>query len=525
MKKNLILVLLWSLLPCLAMADKLEAEQARYSSCRLISDGKYSGGKALEMTESNARATFSYTAAQQGKYTLFVGFDACYGDKVANISVAGSSSSFQMSGRAEANIGTFIMSEGENSIVITPNWTWFRIDYIRLEAAQSSLTFDISPNPVDPHATLCAKELYTFLFNNFGKKTISGIMTGDMTSANGNITQQADVKAVYQASGRYPALVGFDFMNATGRDEGNSWNQSYTRAAINLAKDTWRRGGLPAFTWHWRDPSRESSEFYTADSKARISHALNADGSWNTSTTLYRNIVKDIHTVANHFLELQKAGVACIFRPLHEASGGWFWWGCEGAGPFVKLYQLVYHEMTDVMGVHNVIWVWNAGDKDYDWNPGDACYDIVSADIYNPDFDYSSNYVSFDNLKVLTNGKKIIALSENGPLPDIDKEFAEDAVWSWWMPWYQTWGGNFVSKTSTDEWRKCMTDARVITLEDHSEGWQWSASAGRPTVATSATQPCFYDLYGHRLATPPARGLYIDGEQRVILQSRPSGRP
>ena len=29
--------------------------------------------------------------------------------------------------------------------------------------------------------------------------------------------------------------------------------------------------------------------------------------------------------------------VFCLFRPLHEASGGWFWWGREGAAGCVKL--------------------------------------------------------------------------------------------------------------------------------------------------------------------------------------------
>ncbi len=129
-------------------------------------------------------------------------------------------------------------------------------------------------------------------------------MTGDMASANGNVTLQADVAAVYQASGRHPALVGFDFMNATGRDQADNWNRQYTRAAINLAKDTWRRGGIPAFTWHWRDPSRKTADFYTSGSKARISDALNADGTWNTASPLYKHFVQDIHTVADFFREL-----------------------------------------------------------------------------------------------------------------------------------------------------------------------------------------------------------------------------
>ena len=494
---------------------KMEAENAAYTNCKLISDSKYSGGKALEITEENAKITFTFNTSERGKYKVHVGYDGLYGAKVVNLSVNGSGISFEVNGQAESSIGTFIMSQGNNSIVITPNWTWFRIDYIHLVSDNNKLQFNIADHPVDPQATEAAKEVYAFLYDNFGKKTISGIMTGDMDTANGDVTRHADIQAVYQVSGKRPALIGFDFMNATGLNEKESWN--YTNASINLARDTYRRGGLPAFTWHWRDPSRDTDAFYTAECAVKITNAMNADGSWNTSSALYANILKDIDHVADYFLDLQKEGIACIFRPLHEASGGWFWWGREGSEPFIKLYQLVFDEMVNVKGVHNLIWVWNAGDNDTDWNPGADYYDIVSADIYNNDFDYSSNYASFDKLKSLTGGKKIIALSENGPIPDIDKEFDEDAVWSWWMPWYQTWNGKFVDKTSAAEWKKCMNDTRVITLENRSTGWD-SYTAIQVLEADETDDTAIYDLQGRRLSEIPSIGFYILGRKKYLAK-------
>ena len=496
---------------------KLEAEGANHVNCTLINHKKYSGGKALELTEESARITFTFQASERGKYTIYVGYDALYGSKVVKVNVNGTSYSFQTGDRvmAEAEVGAFMMNQGVNTIVITPSWTWFRIDYVRVVQGAGSVEFDIADNPVDTQASDAARTLYKFLYDNFGKKTISGIMTGDMSTANGNVTRHADVQAVYKKSGKYPALIGFDFMNATGKSEGSSWNRSYTQASIQLAEDTYRRGGLPAFTWHWRDPSRQTDAFYTADSDMRITDAMNADGSWNTSSTLYANIVKDIDTVADFFLDLQDKGVACLFRPLHEASGGWFWWGSQGAVPFIKLYHLVFEEMVNVKGVHNVIWIWNAGENDEAWNPGDNFYDVVSADIYNNDFDYSSNYVSFDKLKSLTKGKKIIALSENGPIPDIDREFEEEAVWSWWMPWYQTWGGGFVDKTSAEEWRKCMNDSRVVTLEDLSSGWDAYEGIETPR-SDMVTKSGIYDLQGRRILKMPSKGLYIKDGRKYL---------
>lgn len=497
-------------------STKLEAENANYVNCKLIQDSKYSGGKALEITEENAKITFTYNQSEKGKYIVYVGYDGLHGDKVVNLAVNGSNGTFTTKGRAETAVGTFFMNKGNNTIIITPGWTWFRIDYIRIEKDNSiSLPFNISPAPVDPQATANAKKVYSFLYNNFGKKTISGMMTGDMSSANGNVTQHDDIKAVYEASGKYPALVGFDFMNTTGAYENADWTKSYTNNVIELAKDTYKRGGVPTFTWHWRDPSRSTGEFYSNQCNMKITNALKNDGTWNTSSSLYQYIIKDIDAIADHFLELQNAGVACIFRPLHESSGGWFWWGREGAEPFKKLYHLLYDEMVNVKGVHNVIWVWNAGEYDQDWNPGEAYYDVVSADIYNKSFDYSSNYVLFDKLKVLTGGKKILALSENGPIPDIDKEFDEEAVWSWWMPWYHTWNGKFVDQTSKEEWTKCMNDSRVVTLEDLSAGWEAYTGIQSPKVSKH-TNLAIYDLQGHRLSEIPRKGMYIRGGRILI---------
>lgn len=511
---------------------KLEAEDAIYENCELVEGDQYSGGKALAMKESNGKISFNYTAAEGGKFTVYVGYDGQWGDKTVNITVNGSTGTFQtpVAGVGEIEVGAFIMNEGENTIEITPSWTWYLIDYIRIaSAAESSIAFDIAASPVDANASEAAKKVYTFLYDNFGKKTISGIMTGDMGTANGDVTQHEDVQAVFAVSGKYPALVGFDFMNATGKEgDNNAWYKEYTDKSIALAKDLYRRGGLPAFTWHWRDPSRATNAFYcnSQDSDPctmKITDAINADGTWNTESELYQYIVKDIHTIADYFLQLQEAGVACIFRPLHEASGNpggaWFWWGTSGAEAYVKLFQLIVDEMLEVKGVHNVIWVWNPCTvEDADWNPGSSYYDVISIDIYNNPFDYSSNYAHFDKLKNLSEGKKIITLSENGPIPDIDKEFEEEAVWSWWMPWYQSWGGNFVDRTSAEEWTKCMNDERVITLEDLSEGWGTYIETGIQSLkAVEPASQTIYDLQGRRLTTAPAKGLYIkDGKKFVV---------
>ena len=515
-------IFLASLLCCLCgtmtAQDKWEAENAQRNHCNVVYDGIYSGGMAVRMTEENARLSFSINLDEGGKYTVFVAGDGIGGEKVVNCKVNETSTSFRLNQYNEVEVGLFFMQKGTNTLTITPSWTWYDIDYVRIQPDDGTLAFNLSPTPVDAEATDAARLMYHFLLQHFGTKSISGIMTGDMTTANGNVTQHADVKAVYQASGKYPALVGFDFMNATGKSASSNWMRDYTISSVALAKDTYRRGGFPAFTWHWRDPSRSTDAFYTDQTSMRITNAMNSDGTWNTSSTLYKNIIADIDVVADYFLELQAEGMACIFRPLHEASGGWFWWGREGATPFRQLYRLVYDEMVRVKGVHNVIWVGNADPNDSEWNPGDELFDVVSADIYNPDFDYSSNAPTFYNLQKLTQGKKIIALSENGPIPDIQKEVDEEAVWSWWMPWYQTWNGGFVNKTSNEEWRKCMNDPRVVTLDDLEGGWEAYAAHIPAITSSAASDHRIFDLQGRILTHKPSKGLYIQNGKKIMVK-------
>jgi hypothetical protein len=84
------------------------------------------------------------------------------------------------------------------------------------------------------------------------------------------------------------------------------------------------------------------------------------------------------------------------------------------------------------------------------------------------------------------------------------------------MPWYQTWDGKFVDKTSKEEWTKCMTDSRVITLEDLSAGWD--SFVGIKSIKTNTSNYGLYDLQGRRLNVAPSKGIYIQNGRKRIIQ-------
>ncbi len=363
-----------------------------------------------------------------------------------------------------------------------------------LGVASAAISAAVSYTPVTSGATESANKLYNFLATNYNARTVTGIQTGDMNAA---FKELPDVDSFYVRTGKYPALVGFDFLFATGVKASDEWYRSYTQNAIAAAKDLWNQGGIPAFTWHWKDPSDQVDAFYATQSSAGAGNAYTTydftqgftdpgcteSCTWNTSSTVYSQLKSDIDEIAAYFLELQTAGVAAIFRPLHEASGGWFWWGLRGGAAFKALYQLVYDEMN-AQGVKNLVWVWTPEyAKDTDWNPGKSIYDIISLDIYEA-YDYSSKFLSARTELETNYGKDVVlAISENGPIPDMSVMAQNNSRWSWWMPWYQTWDGLFLDQTVDAVWKANIESPCTITL-DRMPGWS------NYTISTEPVASC-----------------------------------
>ena len=476
-----------------AGAAQYEAEAASLSGdAALGTSTAASGGKYVKMNGGDI--TFSgVTVDKAGQYTIVIHYMNNYGGSKINNVGNGSASAqvtFDVTEKGQfVDVETVLnLAAGANTIAITNSWGWIDVDYIEVKAYEAK-AFDLCNAPVTKNATPSAVKLYNFLVNNFGKKTISGVMTGNMDNYTmGDVTQHEDVKAVFTAGGKYPALVGTDLMNATGANKDESWFKQYTEKAVDVAKSTWAKGGIPAFTWHWR-PGDEV-EFYVKGAHDTYTEFdfteafVKGTTSWDTLSTAYKALVGDIDAVSQIFLDLQKDGVAAIFRPLHESGGNWFWWSTHTGKQFAALYQLVYERMVFKNGVNNLIWVFNPQDASkISWTPGETHYDVLSVDIYNNANDHQSNSAAFIDYTNKGGTNKIIALSENGPIPDVDKMYDEGAAWSWWMPWYESWSGGYVSQTAASVWQKNLADERIITL-DKMPGWD------NYTEAATATKVC-----------------------------------
>jgi len=290
------------------------------------------------------------------------------------------------------------------------------------------------------------------------------ILAGQHTSPN-----MEELQAVYRVTGKKPALLEFDFMDCSP----SRIERGAEKIDLEPVISWWNQGGLVAFCWHWNAPCGLIDEepdkqwyrgFYTDCTTFDLEKAME-----ETQSKEYRLLLRDIDAIAAELKKLRDAGVPVLWRPLHEASGGWFWWGSRGTETYLKLWKLMYDRLTNYHGLDNLIWVWNG--EDPDWYPGDDTVDIVGMDHYGEKHDYSPGIEEYQTV-LSWQHDKMIALTETGVVPDPDLLEETSAKWLW----YSTWSDNLVLNEDRTSYsgeyterrmlKKAYNHAYVVTLDE-----------------------------------------------------------
>jgi mannan endo-1,4-beta-mannosidase len=299
-----------------------------------------------------------------------------------------------------------------------------------------------------------------YLTSIYGTKTLSA-QQGAVGSS-GTFPSSAYLT---KSGGLVPAVRGSDFIEYSPSRIAHGANPNgETERVINWARQT---GGIPAMMWHWNAPTdlidTPGKEwwrgFYTDATTFDVQAALANPGS-----PKYNLLVSDIDAIAVQLTKFKDAGVPVLWRPLHEAEGGWFWWGAKGAGAYKGLWNLMYDRLTNVHDLHNLIWVHTSSPADQghqDWYPGDDTVDIVGLDVYT----HASSSMSGQWLDILEvyNGRKMVTLSETGTLPNASVMRERGIDWSYFMPWSVN---DVVNNYSSAQLQALLGDADIITLNE-----------------------------------------------------------
>ena len=341
----------------------------------------------------------------------------------------------------------------------------------------------IAKAPVNPDATASAKKLYSFLLENYGVKTLSGVQS------NKSYTNDY-VDAVYSATGAHPALAGYDFIFLQYSPTPASWSWKIDYTDLSAQKEHWNAGGIISYMWHWNVPASEEIyrnndldtengwAFYSDKTNFDIREGLK-DGTWQNEF-----ILSSIDHIAITLKMLQEEGIPVLFRPLHEAAGNytrynpaggaWFWWGTKGPEYCKKLWNLLRERLEGYHGLNNLIWVWTIDcvtgfeQSAMEWYPGDDKVDIVGFDVYEDNTGVKE--AQFEFLRSITGGKKILTVSECGNIPSPSENLAAGKPWSWFMVW-PTSNNDVITidgypLNTRQYWKSLMSDSSIFTREN-----------------------------------------------------------
>ena len=190
---------------------------------------------------------------------------------------------------------------------------------------------------------------------------------------------QSDVKAV---AGDYPAVLNWDLGGIEKGDTANLDGVPFDRMRQEIiAQDA--RGGINVLSWHTVNPVDGADSWQCADTTI-VSRILN-DSTVNAAFDLQMSRVAQF---INSLTDSTGVKIAVVFRPWHEHTGNWFWWGADQCSPreYRQLWS-VTRRIADREGIDNVLWAYSPDrvktfDQYMERFPGDEFIDIMGADVY-----------------------------------------------------------------------------------------------------------------------------------------------
>lgn len=142
-------------------------------------------------------------------------------------------------------------------------------------------------------------------------------------------------------------------------------------------------------------------------------------GAYNDEFTAYLDMVADY---------AKRVDGAILFRPFHENTGSWFWWGaafCDAA-TYKNVYKYTVEYLRDVKDVHNLLYVYGPGAEATtveaygERYPGDGYVDMVGFDMYHDNPAQSDGFIA-EFVQILnvvdtfaTQHGKLVAVTETG---------------------------------------------------------------------------------------------------------------
>lgn len=189
---------------------------------------------------------------------------------------------------------------------------------------------------------------------------------------------------VFATCGQYPAVYGLDL----GGIE-MSWDANLDRNLFEHMRKSvvahYGRGGVTTFSWHPRNPLT-GGDAWDVTSDQVVASILPGGEKHDYFMGWLSNAADFLESLKTEDGEM----IPVIFRPWHEHTGSWFWWGQKlcTAEQYKALWKMTYDYMMKERGLTNLLWAYSPGAGGLDADvfaeryPGDDMVDMVGFDCY-----------------------------------------------------------------------------------------------------------------------------------------------
>lgn len=205
---------------------------------------------------------------------------------------------------------------------------------------------------------------------------------------------RSDVKEV---AGAYPAVYGMDLGGIELGNEANLDKNKFNHMRASAVAHH-ERGGVVTFSWHPRNPLT-GGDSWDVTSDQVVASILPGGEKHEYFMTWLEKAADFIESIKTS----EGEAVPVIWRPWHEHTGSWFWWGQKlcTTEQYKSLWKMTYDYMMKDRGLTNIIWAYSPGAGGLDAEvfaeryPGDDMVDMVGFDCYQ----YGSDEQYMANMK------------------------------------------------------------------------------------------------------------------------------
>lgn len=276
------------------------------------------------------------------------------------------------------------------------------------DGSRQETAIDTKISLVDKKADAAVKKVYAYLKAvGASDSVIFGHQNDISVKAGSEELTDSDTEDV---TGSMAGVFGIDALSLTGNEfnvekynkkYNASWDntpENIVKAAAALSNDAISRGAIVTLSAHMPnfanvekradykkgEPTYAKYDFTGYTPGITTNDPMNQilpGGKYHKVYTAYLDLIADYAKQVNG---------AVLFRPFHENTGSWFWWGAAYCDPeiYKNVYRYTVEYLRDEKDVHNLLHEYGPSSDaqsmaDYGVRyPGDAYVDLVGFDMY-----------------------------------------------------------------------------------------------------------------------------------------------